>query len=559
MGPDGVVSAATETFVKEALARLWAAVDSWRSRRKDKKKGEVTVDDSAVEKHLRVIIPWSERVTPLAAPAGKITEHSTVGMDIDVPRRYGWRDGQRHDESTLLTSQQNLVILGDPGAGKTTTVKRLVRHLLSPEINRSDTADFPVVIRCAELGEHRLLEEALADVFGIDHRRHVIDTGTDEGKVGETSLSQFHVVALASIGPPFVIPNKRNLPIELQLSDTLDASGALVMIDGLDETPQFLRDETHRAITTLVRLAQNTRFRVTCRPGYFTSLDGFDTVQLCPLTTEQIAEIARKWCSDPEGFLAALKQLPFRDVATLPLFLLQLIAVFESSGFEGIQATSVYRVVIDTALKKWDEHKKLKPRVSQYAAFEADIKFKFLCHLAFHLMYTLHKTQFSTEDLTRVYRMICEPFGLPHQQELQVARELESHTGIFVQWGPDRYEFAHLSMQEYLCAEFLLAVPMAALRPPAARRRQVRPHRRPRLRRAAVHLPGDVPERSARRAHRAVPATGRGGEIDRVGVGVHRQRAHPDRRHDVEGARGRHPRAASLQVQDVRPRSALLT
>jgi hypothetical protein len=75
-------------------------------------------------------------------------------------------------------------------------------------------------------------------------------------------------------------------------------------------------------------------------------------------------------------------------------------------------------------------------------------------------MYTLQKTQFSTEDLSRVYRMICDPFGLPPHEEHQVAAELESHTGIFVKSGIERYEFAHLSMQEYLCAEYLLAVPL---------------------------------------------------------------------------------------------------
>lgn len=42
---------------------------------------------------------------------------------------------------------------------------------------------------------------------------------------------------------------------------------------------------------------------------------------------------------------------------------------------------------------------------------------------------------------------------------MAVVRELETHTGIFVESALDRYEFSHLSLQEYLCAEYLVGAP----------------------------------------------------------------------------------------------------
>jgi hypothetical protein len=40
-----------------------------------------------------------------------------------------------------------------------------------------------------------------------------------------------------------------------------------------------------------------------------------------------------------------------------------------------------------------------------------------------------------------------------------VAREIESHTGLLVQTGFETYEFAHRSLHEYLCAEYIVGYP----------------------------------------------------------------------------------------------------
>jgi hypothetical protein len=52
--------------------------------------------------------------------------------------------------------------------------------------------------------------------------------------------------------------------------------------------------------------------------------------------------------------------------------------------------------------------------------------------------------------------MICGDFGLPHHHAAAVAREIEAHNGLLVQTGYERYAFAHKSLHEYLCAEYIL-------------------------------------------------------------------------------------------------------
>ena len=48
---------------------------------------------------------------------------------------------------------------------------------------------------------------------------------------------------------------------------------------------------------------------------------------------------------------------------------------------------------------------------------------------------------------------------MPPTEGPLVVGEIESHTGLIVQSGPDRFEFSHLALMEYLAAEDLLKRP----------------------------------------------------------------------------------------------------
>jgi hypothetical protein len=57
--------------------------------------------------------------------------------------------------------------------------------------------------------------------------------------------------------------------------------------------------------------------------------------------------------------------------------------------------------------------------------------------------------------------MIYDRFGLPLREAGQVIAEIETHTGIIAVAGPHTFEFAHLSVQEYLCADYMVREPLA--------------------------------------------------------------------------------------------------
>lgn len=105
-------------------------------------------------------------------------------------------------------------------------------------------------------------------------------------------------------------------------------------------------------------------------------------------------------------------------------------------------------------LREWDAERSIR-RPSQYAAFSSERKLKFLAAVAYFLTYLVKIKAFTTRDLEKVYSRIYEGFNLPKNEAHAVVTEIESHTGLILAAGFDRYEFSHLSLQEYLAAEYI--------------------------------------------------------------------------------------------------------
>ncbi len=168
--------------------------------------------------------------------------------------------------------------------------------------------------------------------------------------------------------------------------------------------------------------------------------------------------IAGRWLDDLESFLEKLKGLPYLDLASRPLFLCQLIVFFRNTHYLPEQPWAIYRKITLLMLEEWDEKRGVR-RSSRYAAFDPAAKLEFLSALAFHLTCRIKSTLFDREQLVNAYRAIHQLFELPPDEEVRVAQELETHTGIIVQSGAFHFEFSHLSLQEYLCAYYLVRLP----------------------------------------------------------------------------------------------------
>jgi hypothetical protein len=176
--------------------------------------------------------------------------------------------------------------------------------------------------------------------------------------------------------------------------------------------------------------------------------------ELAPLNSEEVRKIVGLSGIDPDRFLNALLSTPYSDLADRPLFLTQLLLIFQKYDYLPKQPSEVYRLITLLSLREWDAERGLA-RTSKYTDFSPDRKLLFLAAISYHLTFRIKQKVFSSNDLHRAYSQVCSRFDLPSNQASAVVAEVESHTGLIVASGHSEFEFCHLSLQEYLAAEYI--------------------------------------------------------------------------------------------------------
>lgn len=403
-----------------------------------------------LEEHLTQIMNWAMQVQFYGMAEAEKTASCTVGLKMSlVPRRF--RDSHPltsfKTEEDLLCDSKNYILLGDPGSGKTTTIKRLVQKiLLEPPEQDDDIWQYPLVLRLKST-RHSICR-TLADELGIIYESKKITENTSDASPGGAFTQE--------IVNHFVGQQR----LDRYLAKVLDSTDAILLLDGLDEVTPEWRDKFEEEIVLLSQSLQRSKIIVSCRSGdYNTEVEGFNKIEICPLEIEQLQSIATLWLDDNSGFFELLENLPYRDLANRPLFLCQLIVLYKNTGYLPERPIDVYRKITRLMLEEWDGTRKIR-RLSKYGGFDPDKKIDFLASVAYHLTYKIKTQRFLEDDLNSIYKKIHKSFGLPAAEADKVAREIESHTGIVVQVGT-KYEFSHLSLQEFLCAYYLIRDPFS--------------------------------------------------------------------------------------------------
>lgn len=399
-----------------------------------------------IDRHLREALRWSQRVQFYGMSRAEETDAATIPLRLNLePRRFRSPTATEHrTERDLLADESNYLLLGDPGAGKTTTLKRLAQHLLldQPE-STGDTFQFPVVLRLRELNEAQTLFEAIAYALGIPVERRYLP---EESDLGGRQRPRFELW----VG---------SLLLRDAIVEFFNESRVALLLDGFDEVSPAEQLNLRREISWLALNVNGSKIIVSCRSGDYTSvIEGLDVLEICPLDPGETSAIARAWLADPSEFLRALENVPYRDLTDRPLLLTQLLYVYRRYGYLPEQPSQVYRKVISLLLQEWDAERDIV-RPSKYAQFDPERKMSFLAAVSYYLTYRIRKKIFKTSDLEAVYLRIHDRFRLPQGESRQVIAEIETHTGLIVAAGKDTYEFTHLSLQEFLCAEYLIREP----------------------------------------------------------------------------------------------------
>ncbi|MGW1752397.1 HEAT repeat domain-containing protein [Streptomyces sp. NPDC002092] len=363
--------------------------------------------------------------------------------------RLAYRDRPPMESLEVLTDPQEprVVLLGDPGAGKSTLPRFLTLALTCgplPEQLAGLAGHVPVVVELRRYADERWHDRSFEDYLD-------------------------HLSTLESMSVPRGV-----------LDPLLRAGRMLVVFDGLDELFEpGVRAGTARRIAAFAERYPGVRIVVTSRViGYQRATleaAGFRHYMIQDLTLEQIKEFTGHWydavCPDDTELAARLQKRiidaaaasrPVRDLAGNPL-LLTILSIIGRRRALPRDRQGVYGHAVDILVARWDqEAKQLSLPGQADMPYINDTDRRALLRLLARRMQEgeggVAGNHIQGEDLEAVFTgYLKERYRLPKQTAVTAAREMirqfRERNFILSRFGDEVYGFVHRAFLEYLAAD----------------------------------------------------------------------------------------------------------
>lgn len=300
MEPSVVTSAVVSGAFREIARRVTDSMFS--AFKKDANKW--SWDDRKLASHLQWVASWSSTVQIGDMVRPERVESTTIAISLSYASGENTRLSDNQDileEQDLLDDCSVYLISGDPGGGKTTTIRGIAQLLFQEPASRADKWQYPLVVLLRDIPKRRSLIAHLGGVLGL-----IFDTP-------ETDTPSFigHIVKCGS-----------ESLVDAVVRILVDTRGA-VFLDGLDEVDPLDRKHVDAEIQELIRLLGDGKLIVSARTGAVERIfEDVHRVQLLPLDRSQEISIASRWLPSSDEFFDELDRMPYGDLAGRPLFLL---------------------------------------------------------------------------------------------------------------------------------------------------------------------------------------------------------------------------------------------
>jgi hypothetical protein len=351
-------------------------------------------------------------------------------------------DSVRHDGMDLANKHQFLNILGAPGGGKTTFLRRLgceammVRNsifknipLFSTEAGKYAHNKIPVLLELRSLmGGSLDLVKCIANEFSI---------------CGFPESIKF-------------------------VEEALKKGSLLILLDGLDEVPKERLEAVVLAVKTLVDkygadLNQGNRFVTSCRTAHYKNFfHRFTDVVLADFSDDQIRHFSSNWFRGNGGnalrFISILSDP--RNIATLELARTPLLLTFLCLTFSSQQELPptrplLYEKALNILLSEWNASKQVHGHLDR-EGLNLNLELDLLAEFAYQL-FIGSRFFFQRQDaICHIEKFMGNEVNRPQRFDSgRIFDAIQVEQGLIVQRTMDSYSFSHLSIQEYLTASYL--------------------------------------------------------------------------------------------------------
>jgi len=429
----GVIVLAVAAWFRDAIGKAWMrlvkAIDDWMYKRF---AGTPLFEGLALQRYREALV---ENYQHLKIPF-RVNQKPLEMGEIYVPLKViGSSDSDQVDAYGTIARHRRLMIKGIPGSGKTMLLRHIAFSYGNGRLPRLENRPVPVLVELHRLNDLDLTEEKL----------------------------------IAAIVEAF----KRNRfpDAERFVRHSLKQGKLMLLLDGLDEVNSGVRPVLAQRISDLLQSLdehQRCRLIVTCRTAVYDnefSHETDQTLEVVEFTDQQMRRFLGAWKQEiPAGKSIDQLMQTLRDrpqimlLARNPLLLTIIAHLYTDPAFELPRSrTDFYQVSTRILLEQWQD---------QLNRYRGGDKRRVLQYLA------LHQQQASTQQqqdrrsidypvvLEKIKQLLPSLNLDPAHDAIPLLDELVERSGLFLKIdGGDRYQFAHLTLQEYFAAVALADKP----------------------------------------------------------------------------------------------------
>jgi hypothetical protein len=189
-------------------------------------------------------------------------------------------------------------------------------------------------------------------------------------------------------------------------------------------------------------------------------LTGFTELEVLDFLPHDIEQFVRKWFEHygqerrntiATSLLADLKKHPrIETLAANPLLLTLIVITYESNAQQLPEnRAQLYKECIDTLLQRWDGSRQR----SRYHYIASDRQKRLLTRIAYHF-HQRRQRYFAQEELLVQINDFLDDLGESYDMAEAILREITGENGVLCEQANHVYGFLHLTLQEYLTAEY---------------------------------------------------------------------------------------------------------
>ncbi|MBX9254744.1 NACHT domain-containing protein [Desmonostoc muscorum CCALA 125] len=388
---------------------------------------------------LAIFSSWSLR----RYQQGLINKHQTLNIsfrpnkplqlrEVFVPLKVsGTSDRDSILADKAIIKYPRLLIRGIPGAGKSILLKYLTLSWADGKLNQALPKHVPVLLELHRLNNPNLNQEyfqkQLVDAFARDD-----------------------------------FPNAERF-----VAQGLENGTLMLFLDGLDEVNSNVRPQVIKEIKDLLDKFDKCRVVITCRTAVYNqefSEDVKQTLDIIDFSDRQIRRFLGAWKNQmpPEKsidqLMQTLRERPqIMSLARNPLLLTIIAYLYTDTPFILPHSRAeFYQKSTDILLDSWDTAKNQR---NQYKASDKRRVLQFLA-----LFIQDNATQNTTDRRSLDYptvlaeiKQVLPSLNLNSEQAQAILEEIEQRSGLLLKIdGGERYQFAHLTLQEFFAAAALL-------------------------------------------------------------------------------------------------------